>query len=148
MWEAVESAAGSGTWDEPTALSGEAPSKGDPIATVDPNNTVVVFALAEDGSVHERFIGPRKKRWTGWRPLNGEIERLVTAVQDGGGTLVVLGIGKNGSMEQTCVAPARGSPRNGAALVGTARHSRATVARRRVLRRIPWAPPARYGRWR
>ncbi|MCX2730516.1 hypothetical protein OOZ19_09705 [Saccharopolyspora sp. NFXS83] len=98
--EMVETEAGSGRWADSTELSGDAPAKGDPIATVDPNSTVVVFAVAEDGSVHERFIGPKKKRWTEWRPLDGQVERLLAAVQDGGGTLVVLGIGKTGSMEQ------------------------------------------------
>ncbi|WP_184479896.1 PLL family lectin [Saccharopolyspora gloriosae] len=103
--EVVETEAGSGQWADSTELSGEAPAKGDPIATVDPNRTVVVFALAGDGSVHERFIGPKKKRWTDWRPLDGQVERLLAAVQDGGGTLVVLGIGKTGSMEQNFQSP-------------------------------------------
>ncbi|WP_243794530.1 hypothetical protein [Saccharopolyspora gloriosae] len=101
IWESVETEVGSGHWADPTRLTGEAPAKGDPVATVDPNSTIVVFALAEDGKVHERFIGPKKKRWTDWRPLEGALDQLVTAVKDGGGTLVVLGIGKSGSMEQT-----------------------------------------------
>lgn len=100
VWELVETEVGSGQWTDWSKLDGNAPAKGDPVATVDSNNTIVVFALAEDGSVHERFIGPKKKRWTDWRPLHGQIEQLVTAVQDGGGTLVVLGIGKTGAMEQ------------------------------------------------